>query len=261
MGEESEFPTVGEIVVVKISKVLDYGAFAELLEYDNIKGFIHISQVASGWVKNIRNFVKERQVRAAKVQSVNSVKKQIDLSLTKVSAAAQREKINQFKQLKRERKLIETLAKRQRSSFEEAWDAIAEPLIRKYGSLVKAFKQIALRGKNAAEGIPPKWVSPLVEMVEKSVTVPTRTVKGVLKLRVVSPDGVIIIKEALSKGVAPSKETAIDIFYLGSGRYLLKASSHDFKVAEKAMNSAANRVLEFIKSHKGEVGFERVDEK
>ena len=95
MSEETEFPQVGETVVIKIIKVLDYGAFAELPEYDNLKGFIHISQIATGWIKNIRNFVKEGQMRAAKVQNIDTAKNQIDLNLTKVSPAAQRAKINE----------------------------------------------------------------------------------------------------------------------------------------------------------------------
>ncbi len=259
MGEESDFPAVGETVVVKITKVLDYGAFAELLEYDNMRGFIHISQVSSGWIKNIRNFVKEGQMRAAKVQSLDKEKKQIDLNLTKVSAAAQRAKINQFKQLKRERKLIETLARRQRKSFDETWDEVAEPLIKKYGSLVDALKEIALHGEKAAEGVALKWIKPLVEMVEKSITVPTKTVKGVLSVRVLRPDGVEVIKEALTKGFSPANDTEVSISYLGSGKYLLKASSHDFKVAEKAMNSAAENITEFIKSHGGTADFQRED--
>ncbi|RLG70219.1 MAG: translation initiation factor IF-2 subunit alpha, partial [Candidatus Iainarchaeum archaeon] len=79
-----EYPEIGEIVVVKVKKILSYGVFVELLEYDGLTGFVHISEVASSWVKNIRNFVKENQIRAAKVLKVIPEKEQVDLSFEKV---------------------------------------------------------------------------------------------------------------------------------------------------------------------------------
>ena len=257
MAEEQEFPKVGETVVVKVSNVLDYGAFAELVDYNDIKGFIHISQVATGWIKNIRNFVKEGQLRAAKVQSVDRQKNQIDLSLAKVSPPAQRAKINEFKQLKRERMLIETLAERKKSSFDDAWDEVAEPLIKKHGSLVEALQKISLEGKQAAEGVPENWLPFVLEMVDKSVTVPSKTVKGVFSISVPGSEGVEVIKQALSKGASKPGETEIDILYLGSGKYLLKSTSHDFKIAEKAMESASASVIKFIESNGGKASFER----
>ena len=66
-----EYPDRNELVVVKVTQILDYGVFAELLEYGNAKGFIHISNVSSSWVKNIRNVVKSNQVRVAKVLNID----------------------------------------------------------------------------------------------------------------------------------------------------------------------------------------------
>jgi polyribonucleotide nucleotidyltransferase len=50
-----QWPQVGEIVVVNVDKVLDYGVFCSLLEYPGATGFVHISQVASSWIKNEQN--------------------------------------------------------------------------------------------------------------------------------------------------------------------------------------------------------------
>ena len=88
-----DFPEQGEIVIGRISKVLGYGVFLDLLDYEGLQGFVHISNVSSSWVKNIRNFVKEGQIRAGKVVSVDSSKNQVDVSFTKVSANIQRAKI------------------------------------------------------------------------------------------------------------------------------------------------------------------------
>jgi len=131
---EKKFPEVDEIVVCNIVRVLDYGVFVELPEYNNAKGFIHISQVASRWIKNIRNFVKEGTQRAAAVLSINTEKNQIDLSLTKVPSSVEEEKLEEYRQVKRARKMIELIAKQNKMKFESVWEKTADPLIEKYGS-------------------------------------------------------------------------------------------------------------------------------
>ena len=75
-----DYPERDDLVVVRVSQILDYGVFVELLEFNNVRGFVHISNVSSSWVKNIRNFVKPNQVRVAKVLNVDVTKRQIDLS-------------------------------------------------------------------------------------------------------------------------------------------------------------------------------------
>src|SRR3989344_368771 len=93
---EENYPEQGEVVIGKITKVLDYGVFLSLLEYEGMQGFVHISNVSSSWIKNIRNFVKDGQIRAGKVMAVDRYKKQVDISFTKVSQSQQREKIEEY---------------------------------------------------------------------------------------------------------------------------------------------------------------------
>lgn len=54
-------PDENELVICTISRVFSHGAFAKLDEYNGREGFIHISEIASTWIKNIRDFVKEGQ--------------------------------------------------------------------------------------------------------------------------------------------------------------------------------------------------------
>jgi len=254
--EEQDNPMVGETVVCKVKQVLNYGAFVELVEYENRKGFVHVSQVASRWVKNIRNHVKESQIRAAKVLSIDRSRNQIDLSLTKVSSSAQRARIEEWKQLKRCKKLLEVLAKEQKKKTEEALDAIERPLLEKYDSLAEAFQEIALLGEEAAVGVDKEWMKPLLEMVEKNVPVPEKTLEGILTLRSMLPNGVDVIKQALQK-VEKAKKDEISIFYKGGGKYVLRAKAPDFKAAEKTLNEAAEIVIGEMKSSGSEAEFKR----
>ncbi len=251
------FPEEGEIVVVEVKKVLNYGAFVELLEYDRLAGFIHISQVASRWVKNIRNHVRENQVRAATVLSVDRQKNQVDLSLTKVSAQRQREKIEEWKQFKRSKKLLEVLAKKKKKSFDEGWKAVAEPLIEEYGSLSEGFRQIAMQGSNAAKGISKEWLKDVVEMVEKSISIPKKTVEGIFSLKSYEANGFEVIKNALSEGKKQAKGVEVELFYKGGGNYVLRVSADDYKKAEKEMEKVKEKVIELVEKGKGIVEFKK----
>jgi len=255
MEEDHDIPEVGEIVVCKIKQVLNYGAFAELVEYDNKKGFVHVSQVATRWVKNIRNHVKEGQVRGAKVLAINRERNQIDLSLTKVSSNAQRSRIEEWKQLKRCKKLLEILADGQKKSFDEAWDAVAKPLLENNDSLFEGFQEITLHGEKAAEGVEASWVKPLVELVKKSVPAPEKTLTAMLLLKSSAPNGVDLVMKALQK----PKKGSVEIFYCGGGKYSVKAKGHDFKSAEKVLNEATDTVIDAIKKSGGEGKVEKGD--
>ena len=74
---QNEWPEVGELVLCTTSKVIQQGAFVKLDEYKGKEGFIHLSEIASKWVKNIRNFVKEDQKIVARVLRLNIKTNQI----------------------------------------------------------------------------------------------------------------------------------------------------------------------------------------
>ncbi len=59
---------VGEIYLGKVKKVIDSGAIVELLH--GIDGFVHISQLADGYVKKASDVVKEREEMLVKVIDV-----------------------------------------------------------------------------------------------------------------------------------------------------------------------------------------------
>src|SRR3989344_5247006 len=211
------FPEPGEIVIGRITKVLDYGVFIELLEYDGLQGFVHISNVSSSWIKNIRNFVKEGQIRAGKVINIDRSKKQVDISLTKVSQNSQREKIEEYKQGKRSQKLIELLAQKLNEPAAVAWSEVADQLLEKYDSLYDAFQQILVKGEDAASVVPKRWVKPLMELVESNFEMPEKSVRGRIFISVPGANGVEGVKSSLVAGQKKAAKNA-EIFYEGSGK-------------------------------------------
>ena len=62
-----DVPEDGDYIIGRVIEVKDFGATLDLLEYTDQKAFVHISEVASGWVKYIRDFIREGQMVVAKV--------------------------------------------------------------------------------------------------------------------------------------------------------------------------------------------------
>ena len=52
-----EFPEVGEIIIASVTKIMDHGAYVTLDEYDDIQGFLHISEIAPGWIRSVSKYV------------------------------------------------------------------------------------------------------------------------------------------------------------------------------------------------------------
>lgn len=78
---------VGSIVEGKVTGITRFGAFVELP--GGKTGMVHISEVASTFVKEIRDYVKENQVIKVKIIGVNGEGK-ISLSMKRAEAPGER---------------------------------------------------------------------------------------------------------------------------------------------------------------------------
>src|SRR5208283_707785 len=94
-------PRVGELVIANISKVMKFGAYCKLLEYNNLEVFLPIREVSSGWIKNIREFIHEGQTVVCEVAFYDKEKNTIDISLKRVTQKKSKEKIRAYNLEKR----------------------------------------------------------------------------------------------------------------------------------------------------------------
>ena len=97
-----EWPESGDLIIATIESVMDYGAYANLDEY-NKRGFLHISEISSARIRNVRDFVREKQKMVLKVLRVDVEKGHIDLSLRRVTKRERIEKIKSWKTAKAKR--------------------------------------------------------------------------------------------------------------------------------------------------------------
>ena len=58
VSDTQELPEIGEIVIATITKISDHGAYVTLDEYNKIQGFVHVSEIAPGWVRKVHRYVR-----------------------------------------------------------------------------------------------------------------------------------------------------------------------------------------------------------
>jgi len=262
MMEEEYWPEPGEFVVCTVKKVADFGAFVELEEYGGKEGFIHISEVASGWVKYIRDHVREQQKVVCKVLHVDRHKRHIDLSLKDVNEHQRRTKIQEWKNELKAEKWLSFFAEEHSLSDEEL-SRLKALLREKFGLLYLAFEEVALRGPEALVevGVPKEYAQGIAPVAAENIKAPQVNITGYLDLSSDAPDGVNIIKRALDECLKVEEDgVSLELTYVGAPRYRVKVIAPNYKLAENVLRRVTKRALDYIVAEGGSGKFMRYNE-
>ena len=258
--EIHELPEVGEIVIATVTRIVDQGAYVSLDEYNNIQGFLHISEIATGWIRNVEKFVKSGEKKVLLVKRVNTTRSEIDLSLKQVSADQKKKKLLEIKRNEKEQSLVDGLKTKAGLSEAEV-NKLEEVLVNKFNSVYDAFSEIVSKGIGILDGLNlSKKVISAIEEISSKIQVPHVEIRGVLELTCTKPDGVEIIKKSLLEAV-DNKDAAVEITYIGAPKYRLTISAQNFKTAEKALKPVLSTIQDSIEKKKGTFKFSREESK
>jgi translation initiation factor 2 subunit 1 len=259
---KKEYPSEGELVVGTVLKVQNFGAFVTLDEFPNKEGFIHIAEIATGWVKRIRNHIKEKQKVVCKVMHVDEAKNHIDLSLKRVNEHQRRDKIQEWKNSQKSEKLIEMVAKQIGKTVEECYREFGNDLIKKYGVLYAAFEEAAYDIETLKnDGFKGDWLKDFEQVAKTNISIPFVDIKGYINVTSWLPDGISYIREALMNAEKTDYEDVdIQIKYIGAPQYMITVKAPDYKIAEEEMKKSVEKIKESIKKYNGEFKFHRKQE-
>ncbi|MBZ9570034.1 translation initiation factor IF-2 subunit alpha [Methanobrevibacter sp. TMH8] len=253
--KSQEWPNEGELIVATVYKVLGYGAFANLEEYEGKEAFIHISEVSSGWVKNIRDYVRENQKIVARVLRVNPKKGHVDASLKRIREDQRTKKIQQWKVEQKAEKFLELAAKSLDKNLDTAYKEVGYKLMDTFGDIYGAFENAAEEGESSLidEGIDEEWAKTIVDIAKKNITPPEVHITGYVDIQTFDPNGVDIIKKALKAAEGED----IEVQCVGAPRYRITVKSSDYIQAEKNLKAAADRAIKIIEDSEGNGTFLR----
>jgi len=256
----SGWPEEGELVVGRIDEIEDFGVFVDLLEYDDKRGLCHISEVASGWIKNVRDHVNTDQRVVAKVLDVDESAQQIDLSLKDVNDHQRKDKIQEWKNERKADNWMEQSFGEDIS--DDKYAAVGNELLATFGSMYEGFEQAAIHGSEALADtdLSDDEIDAIVDTARENVSVPYVEVSGYVDLQAFDGDGVDAIKQALQaaegNGEVP-EEVELEVTYVGSPEYRIKVQAPDYKTAESQLEASAERAATEIESHGGTAQYHR----
>jgi translation initiation factor 2 subunit 1 len=254
------WPEAGELIVGEVDDIADFGVFVDLTEYRDRRGLVHISEVASGWIKNVRDHVREGQTIVAKVLSVDEDAQQIDLSLKDVNEHQRKETIQEWKNEQKADNWM-TIAFGEELE-DERYETVAGALLAEFPSLYAAFEAAAIEGADAldAVGVDAEAREAIVATARENVSVPYVSISGYVDLTAPGGEGVDAVKSALQAAedaTAVDDEVDLAVTYVGAPEYRIRVQAPDYKTAEAQLEAAAARAETAIATDGGTAMYHR----
>ena len=245
MIQNDNWPEHGDLVMATITNIMDYGAYANLDEY-NRRGFLHISEISSARIRNIRDFVRENQKLVLKVLRVDTEKGHIDLSLRRVNKRERIEKVKSWKEDRKGEALLYAVADKAGLTKEEASQQVGRVLEENIG-LYAGFEKAAKEGADAvtAFGIPENIANIVAEVAADRIKIKMVKIRGVVEVRCMQPNGVRCIQEAFKKAkkTRAVKDAKIDFSVIAAPKYRIEVSAENYKRAEDVFEKVSESVV------------------
>ncbi|MBS7639389.1 MAG: translation initiation factor IF-2 subunit alpha [Candidatus Bathyarchaeia archaeon] len=258
--KSEEWPEVGELVISTVNEITDYGAYVTLDEYGGKEGFLHISEISSGWIRNIRDFIREGEKVVLKVLRVDPEKSQIDLSLRRVTQREKKEKILLWKRSRKAESLLRSASQKIGITLEELYEEVAEPLEGTFGDIYGGLEAAAREGADALvrAGIRSEVASVIAEIAREKIRVSAVKVRGILNISCTKPDGVLRIKEALlkAKEIGSKRGSEVKIYVIAPPKYQVEVTAKDYKEANMLLKKIADTAISMITKLGGQGSFE-----
>ena len=255
--ETQELPEIGEIVIATITKVSDHGAYVTLDEYDGVQGFLHISEIAPGWVRKVTRYVKENEKKVLLVKKIQAQRGEIDLSLKQISKEQRKKKLLDVKRFEKEQGILKNIQEKAELTTKQIED-IEDKLLSKYDSIYDAIIDIATKNKDVLNSLEiSEKIQTVIEDISSKIKLPSVEIRGILELTNNKSNGIEIIRKILLDVIKDNADSKIEISYIGAPKYRVSIIAQEFKTAEKIIKPILEKIEKDIKKQNGTFNFTR----
>ncbi|KAJ1782456.1 hypothetical protein LPJ59_006805 [Coemansia sp. RSA 2399] len=246
---ESRFPEVDEVVMVKIARIEDLGAYVELEEYGTIEGVILLKELSRRRIRSVQKLVRIGRREPAVVQRVDTEKGYIDLSKSKVMPE-EAEKCNErYQKSKMVHSVITHVAKKMDMEPEALYEKVGWPLYKKYGHAYDAFK-LAIANPEAVLGefgMDSALLEELMANISRKFTPQKVKLRADLEIQCYGFEGVEAVRKAIKAAESVStEETPIKVRLIAPPTYVMTTTSlnktEDIELMERAIEAAKKAI-------------------
>lgn len=256
-AEVRRLPEEGEIVLVTIKEVTGHGAYITLDEYEETIGFLHISEIATGWIRNIERYIRPKQKTVLKVIRVNRSRAEVDLSLKQVTGEERKSKLIEVKKNEKAAAFMDIVKKKANLSDSEMV-SLEDEILKKFDLVYDLFETVSRKGIDSIRSLGlSEEVVKAIEVESNKIQIPHVEIMGILEVSLNKADGIEKIKNILGSVEMSKANNSISMTYISAPKYRMVVKADNFKSAEKILNNALEKVKGAIAREKGTFDFKR----
>lgn len=159
---KSDFPSAEELVIVKVEKIAEMGAYVSLLEYNGIEGMILLSELSRRRIRSINRLLRVGRDEVVMVIRVNKDKGYVDLSKRRATPEDVITAQERYNKAKAVHAIVRHVSAKLKIPMLSLYERIFWPLYKKFGHAYDAL-QLAVTDPDAvlgpAEGTLPSGAS------------------------------------------------------------------------------------------------------
>lgn len=262
---EAEFPELEEIVVVQVKRIVDMGAYVNLLEYDNQEGMMLLSELSKRRIRSVAKLLRVGRTEICLVLRVDKDKGYVDLSKRRVEPEDASAKEEQFARAKAVHGIMRHVAQTHEIPVNELSAKASWPLYAKYTDAFEAYKKHINQELDLWKELdfsqPGQDLSSLSDKIKEDIelNLKRRLIQQTVRLRAKVEvscseyEGIDAVKEALLEGMKASKEDCeVKINLVAHPLFVLTCTCREKALGMSTLDSAMELIEKAIGERKGE---------
>jgi len=245
-----EKPDEGDLAVITITDVDKNSAYAELEEYEDEKGLIHISEVSRSWVQDVSKEISSGEKTVAQVVEVEDGS--IALSLKRVNDKQKKETMSRWNKEKKAEKFLDSLSDKLDKEKKELYEKVIFPMQKEFGSSFTGFELSTGKEDKLKELFDDETVEAIQEVAEENINMKQEKFEGDIELEFSQGDGAERVRqtfEDLGEGV--------EVKYVSAPKYSIEAWGRNKELAKSRMDNAVKNIREKAEELDGEIEFSK----
>ncbi|MFP4038223.1 MAG: S1 RNA-binding domain-containing protein [Candidatus Nanohaloarchaea archaeon] len=240
-------PDEGDFVVVEITDVDKNSAYADLEEYDDIRGLIHISEASRSWVQDLTKELSEGEKTVAQVVDTEDT---IGLSLKRVNNNQKRETMERWRKEQKAEDFIGDLE--EKIDVDSIYEDVVFPLQEELGSSFQGFEISIAEEERLKKFLDDEVVEAIQEVARENIDLKQEKFEGKLDVEFYQGDGLERIKEAFEE---PGE--GVEVKCISAPNYSIEAWGRTQELAKKRMDDAVEKIRSKVEELDGEFEFSK----
>jgi translation initiation factor 2 subunit 1 len=246
---EEMYPEVDALVMVRVNRVTEIGAYVSLLEYNDKEGIILLSNLSRKRIRSVNKHVRVGRQEVLQVLRVDKDKGYIDLSKKLIQKEDIAKCMDRFKNSRQVHSIMQRVAFVTKTPLEELYVKVGWPLYAKHGHAFAAFQQMVTDDAllDQFQEVDAAVRDELYSIVRTRMAIHPVTIQSDVEVTCFAFEGIEAIKPALRAAVAcGTDDCPVQVQLITTPLYLMSVSTIDRERGIAALHAAIDAVRENI---------------